>query len=163
METSPGPIQIQIPRNEITILVFCLLISVLFNTQTGSGKWSSISLSISIVILVLAITGLMFSTTLKSASMILSAGLLFLISGVLFGINFAFKRSLPPELEDGYKTPLLIINVMYAVIFFIGFIFTILISTGLIIVNSTYINYFYIIFSLLITIVIVNSGLMAGA
>jgi hypothetical protein len=158
-----SPIRVSIPRNEITILIVALIIAIIYNTQTGIGMWSTISLVTIIIVLVLGSVFLIRLQTMKPMTMTLLVVFLFTVTGFMIAYNFIFYNSLRPELKDGYWTPVLITNVFHGIILLISLVAIILISANFIQMTPGYMRIYENLFSIAITLVLLNSGLMAGA
>lgn len=158
-----SPLRVIIPRNEIIILILALVLSVIYNTQTGIGMWSTISLISTISILVLGTLFMMRIKNVKTLSLLLLAGFLFTLTGLMIAYNFIFHRSLRQELRDGYWNPILITSIFHGGILILSLIAIVLISTNRIRMTNTYMKYYENIFTIVITLILLNAGVMAGA
>lgn len=160
MET---PIQVSIPRNEITIIAIALVVSVIYNVQTSNGIWSSISL---ITILAFLIIGSILLTRIqdfKTVSMVLLSVFIFATTAIMIGLNIAFYKTLGEELKDGYGTPILITNILHGTLLITSLIGIVLISMNILKITPASMKYYENAFSIVITLILLNSGLMAGA
>jgi hypothetical protein len=158
-----SPLQVSIPRNEITILVVAFILSAIYNVQTGLGTWGTISIITVIAILVLGTLFMMRITDIKTLSLFLLTVFLFTITGVMIGYNFIFHRSLRQELKEGYWSPILITSILHGIILIISLIAIILVSMNKLVMTNEYMKYYDNLFSIIVTLVLLNVGLMAGA
>lgn len=158
-----SPLRVSIPRNEITILVIAFILSAIYNVQTGIGAWGTLSLLTVIAILILGTLFMMKITNVKTLSIFLLSVFLFTITGLMIAYNFIFYRSLQQELRDGYWTPILTTNILHGIILVISLIGIVLVSMGKLVMTNGYMKYYDNAFSIMITLVLLNVGLMAGA
>ena len=158
-----GSLQVTAPLNEITILIVAFVLSAIYNVQTGIGIWSAVSIITVIAILSLGTLFMMRITDIKTLSLFLLTVFLFTITGIMIGYNFIFYRSLRQELREGYWTPILITSILHGIILVISLIGIILVSVNKLVMTNGYMKYYENAFSLVITLVLLNTGLMAGA
>lgn len=158
-----SPLRVSMPRNEITILVIAFILSIIYNVQTGIGIWGTISILTVITILMLGTLFMMKITNIKTLSLFLLTVFLFTITGVMIAYNFIFYRSLQQELRDGYWIPILTTNILYGIILIISLIGIVTVSIGKLVMTSEYMKYYDNTFSVMITLVLLNVGLIAGA
>lgn len=81
----------------------------------------------------------------------------------MIGLNIAFYRTLGEELKDGYGTPILITNILHGTLLITSLIGIVLISMNILKITSASMKYYENAFSIVITLILLNSGLMAGA
>lgn len=158
-----SPLQVIVPRNEITILVVAFILSAIYNVQTGLGTWGTISILTVIAILVLGTLFMVRITNIKSLSLFLLSVFLFTITGVTIGYNFIFYRSLRQELREGYWSPVLITSILHGIILVLSLIAIVLVSMNKLVMTNGFMKYYDNAFSIMITLVLLNVGLMAGA
>ena len=158
-----SPLQVSIPRNEITILIVAFILSAIYNIQTGLGTWGTISIITIIAILSLGTLFITRIKNIKTLSLFLLTVFLFTITGITIGYNFIFYRSLGEELREGYWTPVLITSILHGIILVISLIGIVLVSMNTMVMTNGYMKYYDNAFSIVITLVLLNTGLMAGA
>lgn len=157
-----SPLKISVPRNEIIILVVAFVLSAIYNIQTGIGTWGTISIISVIAILVLGTLFMMRITDIKTLSLFLLTVFLFTITGLMIGYNFIFYRTLRQELREGYWSPILITSILHGIILVISLFAIVLVSMNKLVMTNDYMKYYENAFSIVITLVLLNVGLMAG-
>jgi hypothetical protein len=157
------PLTITIPRNEITIIVMALFLSVIYNTQTGLGVWASISLTSTLAILVLGSLFLMRTSNLKGVFLTLLVGFIISLTGIMITFNLIFYKNLPEELQDGYRIPIISTSILQGLFLVGAVIIVVLLSMNMITITQSRVNTYDTVFSIVITLVLVNAGIMAGA
>ena len=158
-----SPLRITIPRNEITILALSLVLSIIYNAQSGIGLWGTISLVSVLAVLILGSVVLMNIINVKSASLFILVVFLFTVAGIMIAYNFIFYNKLPKELREGYWTPILTTSIFHGILVILSLVVIVLLSTNVLELDNMKMGYFDNAFSVVITLVLLNAGLMAGA
>jgi len=158
-----GELAVSVPLNEFMILGLSSLISGLYTAQTGIGMYSLLSLlSVSIVILG-GIYSLMVSKSLKNITMSLFGIFLLGVSAFTIATTIAFYKNTRKDLQQGYTVPVYTVVIILGIIFLLGFVGIMATSFGGFLMSKDMYLIYNNIFTMLITIVIVNAGLMAGS
>ena len=145
------------------ILSLALVLSVIYNAQSGIGVWSSVSLVTVLVILVLGSIAISSVKSLKSVSLLLLVGFIFTLTGIMIAYNFIFYNKLPRHLKEGYWTPILTTNIFHGIFLILSLIAIVMIGSNIMSMDNTKIKYYDNAFSIVVTLVLLNAGLMAGA
>lgn len=158
-----GELAVSVPLNEFMILGLSSLISGLYTAQTGIGLYSLLSLLSVGLIVMGGIYSLMVSKSLKNLTMILFGVFLLGVSAFTIAITVAFHRNARKDLQQGYTIPVYTVVILLGIIFLFGFVGVMSVSFGGFVMNKNVYLIYHNIFTILITIVIVNAGLMAGS